>query len=358
MSVIDPSDLTFNGEEVKALSEAIITDFYKNPSLNEFHTLVSGIKAKKQIAILGLLGKVGKKQTNCTISENASQIPASEKFWNPVMIGDRFVQCWTDLLETFWIYGTKNGVNKDDLTSTDFANFLNEKLGEALQDAAFRLAWFGDTAAANYNDSPAGVITNSVDPSWYTPLDGFWKQIFAVVTADADRKTAIANNAQATYALQKFSDTDTTNQVVTGIFQTMIDSADERLIESGNAIMIATRSMVLQYKRERRKFSNIDQAYTRTETGWDTIEIDGIPVYTFSFWDRTIKADFDNGTKWYLPHRAVLTTKENLQVGTEEVGNLSELKPFYDNKTKTYNVDFGFNLDAKLIEDYKIQVAY
>jgi hypothetical protein len=359
MSVITAADLTFNGEEVKALSETIITEFHKNPSLSEFHTLVKGIKARKQIAILGVLGLVGKKKAgSCSTSENAGTLPMTEKFWAPEYIVDRFAQCWEDLLETFFVWGLKNGVEKPDLTSTDFANFLNEQIGFAMEESVFRHAWFGDTDAANYNDSPAGVITNGVDPDYFNAIDGLWKQIFAIIATTPAQRVTIAANAEATYVLQKFDSTDTTNEVVTGYFQTMIDEADERLTAAGDLVIVCTKSMADQYKRERKKASGIDVAYTRVEKGIQSLEIDGVKVYVFSFWDRMIKAYFDNGTKYHLPHRAVLTTKSNLQIGTEEEGNLAELDPFYEKKEKKYYVDFGFNLDAKLIEDYKVMAAY
>lgn len=358
MSVINAAQLTFSGEEIKSLSEAIMTAYYEKPNLSEVHTLVKGIKAKKQIAILGLLGLVGKTQTGCDPTGNAGTITMSEKSWDPAYIGDRFEQCFTDLLDTFFAWGMNNGVKKSDLTSTDFANFLEDRLGDAITEAVFRLAWFGDTAAANYNDSPAGVLKNGTDEAYFNSINGLFKQIFTIVTGDSTKKIAITKNAAATYALQKFDSTDTTNEVATNTFLQMIDEADSRLTASKDTIILATKSLVAQYKRERRKASGIELAYQRTESGFKFVEIDGIRIYEMEIWDRNIKAYYDNGTKYYLPHRAVLSTKSNIQIGTEEEANLSELNSFYDQKTKTYNVDFGFNLDAKIAEDYKIMSAY
>lgn len=358
MAIFDSSDFTFNGEEVKALSEVILEDFYKNPTLSEFHTLVSGIKAKKQIALLGTLGLVGRKQTGCTPLNNTGTVPGTEKFWEPERVSDRFSQCFDDFKESFFVYSLKNGVQKEDLTSTDVAVFLNHVIGEAMKESVHRIAWFGDKDAALVTDSPAGNITDGTDLDYFNLIDGLWKQLFAIATAYTDRRTTIAKNTGNSYANQRFNDTDTGNEVVTKIFQLMIDDCDERLIDSGMAVIYATRSLVQQYKKERKAKSGIDLAYQRTEKGMEFIEVDGVRVYPYAFWDRTIKAYFDNGTKLYYPHRAVLTVKTNVQIGTEEESNLSEMDAFYDKKTKTYNVDFAYNLDAKIIEDYKVQVAY
>lgn len=358
MAIIDPSDLTFNGEEVKALSEAVMSSVYEKPSIQEFHTLVSGIKAKKQIAILGTLGLVGKKASGCEPTANESTIPMSEKFWQPETIEDRFTVCWKDLKESFFVYASKNGINHGDLTNTDFANFLSERLADAMFEAVYRHAWFGDKDAANYNDSPAGKITNGVDVDYFNVIDGLWKQLFSIATAAPDQKVSIAKNSGSTYALQKFDTTDTTNEVITNVMQQMIDDADTTLTSSPNVVFIATKSVADQYKRERKKATGIDAAYQRVEAGISKLVIDGVTIYVFEFWDRMIKSYYNNGTKYYLPHRIVLAPVSNIQVGTEEQGTLSEMKTFYYEKGKTYNVDFEFHLDAKIIEDIKVMVAY
>lgn len=356
--IINPSDLTFNGKEVQALSEAIMTEAFESPSLNEFHTIVTGIEAKQQIAILGLFGLVGKTSTGCAPDENPGQITNSQKFWNPAYIEDRFAQCWKDLKATFFIWGLKHGVKKADLTSTDFANFLEDRLKIALKESVFRIAWFSDTAIANYNDSPAGVLKNGISEAYFNAIEGLWKQIFAIMTAAPKQYVAISKNTGANYAAQEFDDTDTTNQVVTKMFRKMLTKADTRLSEQSNPVFVVTKSVADQYQSERLQATGIEPAYTRVEDGWDVLKVGGKTIHAFSFWDRMIQSYFDSGTKYHLPHRAILTTVENIQIGTEEESNLAELNPFYDETLKKYYVDFGYNIDSKIIEDYKLMAAY
>ena len=85
---------------------------------------------------------------------------------------------------------------------------------------------------------------------------------------------------------------------------------------------------------------------------------DGVPVRKFTFWDRTINSYLNNGTKWYQPHRIIYTTKANLNIGVENEQALNELDVFYDKKTKLTITDAQFLMDAKVMEDYMIQVAY
>jgi hypothetical protein len=355
-STINFSTVSFNGKEVMSLREAFYQAVFQNPTIDQFHTVVNGIKANQQMLFLGQYGLTGKKITSCDTTPSTTSIPTAEKFWQPQYIGDRIEECYTDLLSTFFVWGLKNGVQKPDLTNTDFALFLEERFSLAAYETALRLAWLGNTAADIVTNG--GYLANSVDKGYFNVLNGFWQQALTVAAGDASKHIAVANNAGASYSAQAFTAADTTNKVVTTMFEDMIYGADLRLRGAKDKIIIATQSVVDQYARERKAASNIELAYERTESGIDTFKIDGIEVIPFQFLDRHIRQYEDNGTKWNQPHRALFSTKSNLQIGTEETSNLSELDPFYDKPSKKYIVDYAYNLDAKIAEDYLTMVAY
>lgn len=355
-SIIDLSTVSFNGKEVMGLREAFYQAVFQNPVIDQFHTVVNGIKAKQQIVYLGQFGLTGKKLSDCTLPAVSPAVPSVQKTWLPQHVGARIEECYTDLLATFFVWGLKNGVQKADLTNTDFALFIEERFALAAYETALRLAWLGNTAADIATNG--GYLANSVDPAYFTPLNGFWAQAKAIAVADATKKVSIANNAGTSYAAQAFTSADTDNKVVTTMFESMIYGADLRLRGAADKVIVATQSVVDQYARERKAASNIDLAYERTESGIDIFKIDGIEVIPFQFLDRHIRAYENNGTKWNQPHRALFTTKSNLLIGTEETSNLSELEPFYDKPTRKYMVDYAFNIDAKIAEDYMIMAAY
>lgn len=361
--IFDASDLTLNREDIKKISEAIFTAFYQKPAISEFHTLVPGVIHNKQIAILGIFeGLAGIAKTDCGQTPNPNQVGASEKTWTPKYIGDRFEQCFAPLLDTFFKWGLNSGYKKPELTGTEFALFIEERISDAIVESVYRHAWFGDTAAAHYNDSPAGIITNGTTLAYFNVIDGLWKQIFAEVAANSERLTTglASKNGQATYLLQKFNDTDTTNQVVTKTLDTIVTDSDERLSAGKRTpFYIVTKSVADQYKRERKySFPAIDMAYERIEEGIQRLRCDGFDLYVFSFWDRMIKEYENNGTKYHLPHRILYTTKENIQIGTQEEKDLSDFDAFDDKYHEKFVIKFAYNLDAKLIEDDQFQVAY
>lgn len=364
---IDPSQIGFNGKQVMALSEMIIEEAFSTPTLAQIHTPVTGIVAKQQIGYLSQLsGLVGKLSTGCEIDTDTNAVIMSQKLWNPAFIEGRFVQCWKNLIPSFWVWGLQKGVKKSDLTTGDFFNFISQVIGVSMNESWLRLAWFGNTAAANYNDSPSGVITNSVDPSYFTPVEGFWEQLFAIVSATSERLTGdissgvgvATRNGQATKTLQAFTATDTTNMVATETLANMKYGSDFRLRDKTNLQYLVTQSFMDQYAKELRKVPNVEGAYERIEGGYTALHFEGIPVIGLNFWDRNIRNNQDNGTKWNKPHRALLTTKDELMIGLEEEGSLSTIDAFNEKKTRELFIDFGYNLDAKINQDFMVQVAY
>lgn len=358
MARIDFSQVTYNVGQIEDLSEIFFDSVFATPALEQFHTIVTGIKAKKQLIFMGEIGLSGKKQTSCAWDSNPNVIPQREKEWSPEYIGDRFEECFIDLLDTYFVWlggGLKSGVDKPDLTNTAWSAFLEERVGRSATEAALRHAWLGNTAAENVADG--GVIKNGVDIDYFNAIDGFWVQFLQIVAANADARVTIAKNAGANYAAQMFTAQDVTDGTVTTIFNQMIFGADMRLREQTDRQIVCTQSMFDQYVQERQK-ANLDTPYNRVEEGVDTINIQGVTVIPFPFLDRMIRTYEDNGTKYNNPHRAVFTTKSNLNIGVEEVANLSDLDPFYDKKDKKYYVDYAYNLDALVARDYLVKVAY
>lgn len=359
MGVLNPNDLSFNGEEVRALNEAVFEAVFAKPELSMFHNVINGIKATKQIAILGRIqGLTGKGTGDCDPEEDDFKIKMSEKKWDPQTISNNLPSCWTDLLETFFIYGTANGIAKADLTKTDFFNFLLERMTDAVIEEIFRIIWFSDKDAATTTDSPAGVITSGTNLAYFNRIDGLWKQAFAIVGADAARRTLgfDARNGQATAALQQFTSADVTARVATKTLQDMRFDSDYRM-RTLDRMIVSTQSVADQYEKE---LIDAETPYSseRLENGITVLKVGGVTIFGFQFWDRIIEAYYSDGTKLFLPHRAIMLTKDNTQVGTEDESTFSQFNVFYDQKSEKNYIRTKYDIDAKFIQDYLVQLAY
>ena len=360
MAAFNPNSIDFTKEEIMEIGGAIVERLYKNPAITDSFFMETNIKKDKQIAFLGrMLTDLGKGSGGCDPTASTPAIAATQKVWSPVTVSDRLSFCWeTDVKGTFFQYGSKNGIAKDDLTGTDFANFMEERTGDSMEEMIHRLAWFTDTAAAI---TPAGVVTAGIDLPLLNKLDGAWKQLFAIGVADTDRLTVNATlqarNAGATLAAQKFTVADRNSLAITETFDQMQKDRDERLEETGDLILRVTKSVWDQYRSEL-KFANVSYTTEKLENGIEVLKADGIEVQKYSLWDRMIRKYFYDGAASFLPHRILMYDKNNLGIGTEGDGNFTELDIFYWKKDKRVYFDFQFDFDVKALENYLVQMAY
>ena len=357
MAVINPGDLTFSGEEIRSFAEATIEQMVEYPALTDMHTVIPGIITDRQIPLLGHLSKITRKDLGCGLGKLDKTIPMSEKYWRPINFKIWLSECWQQFEDTFMVYYLNVGGEKSDLTTTQiFSQWLIEEVGDAAAKDALRIAWFADTAAAL--STGAGVFSPDVNVLDYNMFDGFFKQLFAITTANAARRTPIAKNQGASYTLQTFDDTDTTNKVATGIFLKLTMKAHRVLRANANKVIWSTRSLTDQYILERMAVPNISESYVRTESGIDTLKINGVTIMVNDQWDDVIAEDQDNGVKWNLPHRAVMSTKDNLPVGFDNAASVTDFDVFYDKMSETSNIKALYRMDAKVLEDNLIQFAY
>jgi len=349
MAILTPSDLTFNGEEIRSIRDAIMEAVYNKPAVTDFHTIYQDIVTKKQIVFLGRLGKISRVDAGCGSSPLNAGISMSQKFWEPVRFEIWLSECYTNLEDTFFVWSKQRGINEPDLTGTDFARFLIERMTDAMSEDVLRMAWLDDTTAESVDSTPSGILSSGVNPADYNAFDGFWKQLFAIGTPHY----VIPENSGVSFTAQDALATDRALLV----FRSLEQNADYRLKAATDKVIIATQSLVDNYATYLETQGN-DASFIRIEEGFSVLRYRNQVIYGFDLLDRYIRADFNNGTTWDLPHRAVLTTKSNLAVGVDAASALTDLDNWFERKDKTTNFRGGYKLDVKVLEDYMVSLAY
>ena len=129
--ILNPSDLTFNGQEAKDIGEAVIESIFENPAVADLMTVYDGIVTKKQIPFLGTLSKITKKDAGCGSGVSANNIPMTEKFWEPENLKIWLQLCAEDLVNSFWVYAQKLGMDRSDVTGTTIASFVVDRMTAA-----------------------------------------------------------------------------------------------------------------------------------------------------------------------------------------------------------------------------------
>lgn len=363
-SVIDVQDLELSPEQAQSVSEVIFEKKIEKGNLNTIHSVILNIQQGKKIPFAGRLGLVGECITDCT-PPAGSVLPMSEKEWAPKTIGFRLTHCSKDLnsLVTFLKKKVNKYPDEYDMTGSAEEAVVLSVAEDATEDMLWRHLHFGDKAITNVDDD--GYLKDGVATKYFGCIDGLWAKVMAesALSAGGAHHVAIAANAQATYVLQDTLAADYTK----GLIKSMLRKADARLKTAQNKVLLLTESLVenlmdsfeeaawknsINVKEELKK---ITSDYGKT-TYIGTYR--GIDIYTMPYWDETIRTYFDNGTVWDKPHRALLTTPDNIPVGTPSTEMLGSMESFYDRTDKKNYVDAELIVDIQVLEDYMAVAAY
>jgi hypothetical protein len=99
-----------------------------------------------------------------------------------------------------------------------------------------------------------------------------------------------------------------------------------------------------------------------TVNGLESLMFNGKKIVNMeSVWGAGTTGDFvDNTTNnaGYLPNRIVFTTPANIPVGTLNEADFADIESFYVQKDRKSYIGYGLQLDAKVIEEQLIVVAY
>jgi len=351
-STIDITALTLNPEEASDIAQLIIEREFVNGVLSQNHDINTGILYKTQIPFAGKLSDAVKKSVGCTPNAGGA-VALTQKYWDPEIFDVRFTHCAADLNKLFKLFQKEQRINPDyfDKQGSPEMGMIYSLISQMLRETLPIKVWFSDIAADEVFGG--GVLKNGTDIDLYNVFDGLFKQLFAAITSGSTYHVDIAKNDGTSYALQALAADDAFNTLLA-----MRNKADERLLEDPNAKFYVTRSLADNY-RDSLRTKTLTNGYTDiTEDGKPILMFDGIPVEVMYVWDRHIKAIQDNGTKWNIPHRALLTTPENIPVGTVAESDFETLDSFYDRTLKANITDIAFSLDAKFLENYMAIFAY
>lgn len=336
-------------------NQAVFEKTYTKPEISTAHRIMTGVLAETYIPILGQFGLGGRIDPGaCGVNDSGLKIPVSEVLASPKLISERISHCQSYVDQNFQMWKRNASALKTwEAPPNELLAFLEDRNMDALVEWLLRLSQLGDTTAANV--SAGGKITNGVSTTYFTPLDGFWKQAFAGVAAGTIGHVDIPENAGVTYAAQNALASD---RAIT-VFQELKDTADPRMFANGSMPVIqCTRGLFTNYKRYLQDKS-LGFMLNRTEEGkagmW---EFDGTPIIVRDDLTRNILAYCDNGTTLDLPHRAWISDINNVPIITSDESDFRNYKGFYSEYHKKYFFDIAFYLDIKILEKYAIQVAY
>lgn len=352
MPIIDASNLTLNPEEARNLSEIIMERAYNDPELTDLCAIETGIQKSEQIVLAGHMGLVGKTSRGANPQTDTALISLTEKFWDPREVDFKLKHSKRDLPSLFKAFQRKmKATDSYNLEGSDELQFIENRAETAMMEANKRLAWFGRITIKNISEG--GTLKNDIGKDYFNTINGLWEQIFRGVNNGEIKHVVITQNTEDDTIIQEILETNSALKILKDLYA----AADSRLLDHPDAYFAITRSLYLNLQ-DMLEEKSLNFSVTDFQKSNGTLSYRGIPIKVAKFWDRYITEYFNDGTKKHLPHRAILSVKENLPVGTTDEGSMKDLNSWYNPDDRNNYIEGIWTIDAKVLEEYMIVAAY
>ena len=308
-------------------SQSIFQKTFMHEGLAATHEVITGVRSGGTIPIVLRTPNPDSfpfvSDANCDNADCDVPLEFSGKQWELGLIKCRVPICMNSFNENFLRYfNVWKNTHADESTDNALVNYIMEVFTQNLILSSWRAAWFGDK--------------NSIS-SYYDGIDGFFVQ------AEAGGGTVIdiTQNAQATYPLQL--STLTGEDVYEYLDQMYQEASTKAWFDPSILMYKVTKTMgakLVAWLNQNAdngvgcECINPDNVAAGRRFTLNNVSFYGIPVHVEGAWDDIINysAELNGGggnNARTCPHRAILTYRENLLIGTNSMDSLEALKLWY-----------------------------
>lgn len=314
------------------LSEMLYEKSFAQGDITDSHRIVTDVRHGHTVPILKDTPNPDSfpfvDETSCVATDCDVSHEYSAKSWEVKLIECRVGICMRSFDEDFLLFWNAYRHTQEGEPNLDTAilQFISDKFQKNHQLAQWRVAYFADTSSGS---------------ALYNGLDGFFVQ----AEANPELVVPITENGGGTFALQAI-----TGEAVYDYLSAMYDKAiNYPWFDPASFEFKITRSMGLQLMSWLNKLglkapSNCTcydaNAVTQTPRfTLDNMAINGVPIQVRQEWDSIINySTVLNGgggaNARVNPHRAILTYRDNMLIGTSETDALQSLDIWYSKDDK------------------------
>lgn len=354
---------TVDNGAIRDLAELLFETLYNDPDIELVVSTETGVVNGEKLGRIQSMGDVGTAGSGCKPTYVKPVITGVEKTWALGTYQIPLELCYADLENTLAKYGMNGGTQIGNLIDTPYWDMvLMPMLQKAIVDMFWRVVWFADKDAKNISDS--GIITNGVKTNLFTMCDGLFKQLKAITAANSHQLTTIAANvakegtgdtAKVTYASQKAAIRQ--KGVAIGIVDDMLSDCDSRIFDDEAAAIYMTNGLFKALRNDVKNLQNLQLTTEQIASGIQLSNYDGHPILVLDVWDRLIRKYEDNGTSLNAPYRAVISTPNNLFVGTDDTKRIADLDVTFDTKDRMNYIFAQSKIGTLVGEDALVHVA-
>ncbi|MGV3695502.1 hypothetical protein [Flavobacterium sp.] len=334
------------------LREIVMNDTFYQPTDSMF-TIVPGIKGGQQVAAMKGFEYVTKKSAGCGGNGISPDFPAFRQTWNPTLQEVKLEYCYSDFEQSFIQWGLNNGYQRKNLDGTALGLFIQDLVSKAMALDLQRNVLMADKDIAAQDiltdEATYAQFYNTIDKG-LIPTLAYLKTLpeFEDAFIELDRNTG-----------PMFDQLDLPNGYAKDIYRGVV----RRNYGFTGDLLLSSNELYLNYEDWVTEGvgplqSNIDTVVNGTKN----LKISGQAITPVVNYDRWKAKDFvtgagDNATI-HLPHFALFTRKEWLQVGVDDEKSLTDITLEYiGGKEETFWIKANYMLDFKMPNPYAMKAA-
>lgn len=349
--VADFKDLATDDRFIQDTKEIIKNDlFYEDTS--QFFTIVPGIKGGQQVAAMRGFEYVTVASAGCGGNGISPDFPAFDQKWNPKLQEVKIEICFDEFEGKFSQWMLANGYDRKDVGQTEMAMFIQDLVVKAMRLDLQRMVLLSDVDIAAQD-----ILTDEVTKEkYYNTIDkGLIPtlQYLKTLPEFADAFGVIAKNAEVTTAAQMaLGDEDAID-----IYESLILDA----YDFDGDVLLSSNRLALNYDKFLRRGNGygIQQNLDATQNGVSNARVAGHAVFPVKKYDAWKKNDFTLGGAIHLPHFALFTRKEYLQVGVDDVSALENLTfEYVGGSEEKFWIKANYMLDFKMVNPYALRASF
>lgn len=311
--------------------------FVDNPVFSDDFMVDTNAIVDKHVPFGDMVQDVLRQYSNCNIQE-VEVGTITERVWKTYSQAFRIPMCADEFQNLIFQGALKRGVEIDDLRGTQVQDIFMEYAMIAIEKDINNVAYFGKRAA-----NPANITARKA----LSVANGFWSVHVPDMQANfsdfryTSQNTALSTAGDAEDLLRSVYDNQS-NELVA------IPDTDKKFRVS--------RDVFEAYRRDLEVTQGQGGFTQYVENGKPQLSFRGIRVEPYYQWESTLNAiganDATNGANLVL-----LTTKQNMWIGTDTSDAKSELEMWYERKDRKNYLDCAFKLGFDYVHESLFSVA-
>jgi hypothetical protein len=338
-------------------SKILLEPMFRSDDIMRNYTVYPNVKYKQNLMLAPKLSGITALNTGCTTTNTCDPagFTVAPKVITVSNVSVKQSQCWDEFKDQFIVESYKNGLNMPDLTGTQLAEVIINRVRHGIQSDVVRNMWAGNTAAA-------------VADCTYTWADGLWKTMSAEGAINGTQMNEVTAASTAAGNLVAVGATIAGSDAVT-LLTNVFDGASAELqqIPASEKRMFVTPNIYNAYYGALTSIAvgtnnGVDYGHSEAQSGvnYARLSFRGVELVPMYEWDvaltaltgADLPALFTCATAGIQATQGcIYAAKDNLIIGSNVTDPDTQLKMFYDEVSDnmyirsnfTMGYQYGFN---------------